>query len=249
MTTNWHEAEFIGQKEETKGTNRFWLKVLSDNPVPYEAGQFFTFDLPTGEKRADRWRSYSIANRYDESKLIELCISYKKNGLASEFFFNEVNKGDKLKLKGPEGVFTLPQDLTKPIFMLCTGTGIVPFRAMLQEIEKKQLQVSNLHLIFGTRKEKDILFYEELQDFAHFIDGLKISICLSRESKLPKKKYKNITFFEGYIHPVYLKDNMAKDSNALFMICGWSKMIDEAVVHLIKDLGVDRRQIKMELFG
>lgn len=50
MPTIWHEAELIGQKEEAKGTNRFWFRILEDTPLHYEAGQFLTFDLPTGDK-------------------------------------------------------------------------------------------------------------------------------------------------------------------------------------------------------
>ncbi|MEP7196787.1 MAG: FAD-dependent oxidoreductase [Saprospiraceae bacterium] len=247
MTAIWHQAELIGQRQETQGTNRFWFKILSDDIIEYAAGQFFTFDLPLGEKRIERWRSYSIANYCDRSNIFELCISYKKNGLASNYFFEEINKGDRIKFKGPEGTFIIPNDLNKPIVMLATGTGIVPFRAMLQQINKDKL-AANIHLIFGTRKEKDILYLEELEDFAHFIDGLKISICLSRETKLPKST-NNISYHQGYIHPIYLQEKKAIVKDTVFMICGWTTMIDEALANLVNTMKVDRKQIKFELFG
>ncbi|NOT37847.1 MAG: FAD-dependent oxidoreductase [Saprospiraceae bacterium] len=246
--TQWYDAELIGSREETKGTNRFWFKILHDKPLDYQAGQFFTFDLPTGEKRLDRWRSYTIANTFDNSNIIELIISYKKNGLASEYFFNEINKGDKIKFKGPEGTFVLPDAKDHSIIMLATGTGLAPFRAMLQKIDKEKLHYNSLHLIFGTRKEKDILYYEELEDFAHFIENLHIDICLSRENKLPKNT-KNMHFHSGYIHPIYLNLDKKKINNSTFMICGWNTMLDEAVANLITKMNVDKKKIKLEMFG
>lgn len=248
MLTNWHEAELIGQKQETKGTNRFWFRVTSSEIIEYLAGQFYTFDLPIGEKRAERWRSYSIANYCDRSNIFELCISYKKNGLASEYFFNEVNKGDIIKFKGPEGTFILSKEVANPLVMLATGTGIVPFRCILQQIEKEKISVPNLHLIYGVRKESDILYFEELEDYSHFLEGLKISICLSRESKLPQAR-NNISFHSGYIHPIYLQDEKKRNKDTTFMICGWSGMIDEAVANLINEMKVDRKKIRLELFG
>lgn len=248
MSTIWYEAEFIGQKEEIRGTNRFWFRIDSTSPVEYTAGQFFTFDFPIGSKRTDRWRSYSIANTFDGSNIIELCVSYKKNGIASEYLFNTINKSDRIKFKGPEGNFLLPKDLDKPIIMLATGTGVVPFRCMLQQIEKEKLKVSNLHLIYGTRKEADILYLEELEDFAHFIDDFQISICLSRDIKLPKAR-KNISFHSGYIHPIYLQMDKKNITDRTYMICGWNTMIDESVANLINILKIDRKQIRMELFG
>lgn len=246
--TQWYDVEFIGSREETKGTNRFWFKILHDSPLEYESGQFFTFDLPTGEKRLDRWRSYTISNAFDGSNIIELCISYKKNGLASEYFFNEINKGDKIKFKGPEGTFILPESKDNSLILLATGTGIAPFRAMLQTVDKQKLSYKTIHLIFGTRKAKDILYLEELEDFGHFINNMKIDICLSRETKLPSST-KEIQYHTGYIHPIYQAFDKKKINESTFMICGWTNMIDEALANLLTKMNVDKKKIKLEMFG
>ena len=249
MPTIWHEAELIGQKEEAKGTNRFWFRILEDTPLHYEAGQFLTFDLPTGDKRAQRWRSYSIANNYDGSNIIELCIAYKKDGLASEYFFNTINKGDKIKFKGPEGTFLIPSDLQVPIVMIATGTGIAPFRTMLQKIEKDGMRPSNIHLIFGTRTLKSFLYQEDLEYYNHFIENFKLCVCFSREKKIPKSKISSITYHSGYVHEVYLQDKKINPSKTLFMICGYGSMIDDAVSNLINTLKVPKNLIRIEMFG
>ncbi|MBK6824977.1 MAG: FAD-dependent oxidoreductase [Saprospiraceae bacterium] len=244
----WHEAEFIGQKMESSTTRRFWFKIKSEQVLQYDAGQFFTFDLPLGQKRAERWRSYSIANACDGSNMFELCISYKKNGLASKYFFEDINKGDVLKFKGPDGGFVLPKDNNHSLMMICTGAGVVPFRSMIQDVEKNKLKYKSIHLIFGVRKEKDILYYEEIIDWCKYLENFKASICLSRETKLPTNT-DNLTFYNGYVHPVYLNEKYQSPKDNLFMICGWTEIIDETVLHLLNELKVDRTQIKYELFG
>jgi len=244
----WHEAEFIGQKAESLTTRKFWFKLKSEEPIPYSAGQFFIFDLPLGPKRADRWRSYTVANAYDGSNLIELCISYKKGGLASEYFFETINKGEIVKCKGPDGAFTLPDSSHQNLVFICTGTGIAPFRAMLQHIEKSKLEYPSIHLVFGCRKEKDLLYFEEIEDWAGYIPNFKASICLSRETKLPSPQ-KNIQYHQGYIHQAYMNSSNIPKGETVYMICGWNQIIDEVVVHLIQELKIDRKQIRFELFG
>lgn len=244
---NWYEAELIGQKAESPTVRRFWFKLKTEEPLPYQAGQFLTFDLPTGEKRKDRWRSYSIANDFDGSNLIELCISYLKGGLASEYFFETINKGDLVKCKGPEGAFTLPDARDQALVLICTGTGIVPFRAMMQDLEKNGNLPPAIHLIFGARKTKDILYHEEIMDWASYVPGFKASICLSRETKIPGN-LKNLEYLSGYVHQAYLH-SPAPTANTLFMICGWTQVIDEVVANLVTKMGVGRSQIRFELFG
>ncbi|HRI01328.1 MAG TPA: FAD-dependent oxidoreductase [Saprospiraceae bacterium] len=248
MAVSWYDAELIGQKVEATGINRFWFQIKSDVPLSYDPGQFFTLDLPIGEKRIDRWRSYTIANQFDGSNIVEFIISYKKNGLASEYFFNEINKGDTVKLKGPEGTFVLPKAKDQRIVMLAAGTGIAPFRAMLQELSSQGHSYPSIDLYFGTKTEKTILYLEELEDWAHFVERLTIHVCFSRESKIPKTKSK-LNYHLGYIHPVYLSQQKAASKNTQYLICGWSAMIDESVAHLMNTMKVSREQIRYELFG
>jgi NAD(P)H-flavin reductase len=62
-------------------------------------GQFITFDLPIGEKRLQRWKSYSIANFITDGK-IELCVGKLEGGLGSTYLCETVQIGDTLKFKG-----------------------------------------------------------------------------------------------------------------------------------------------------
>ncbi|HEX5625813.1 MAG TPA: FAD-dependent oxidoreductase [Saprospiraceae bacterium] len=248
----WYPLQLKEIIRETPGTSRFFFELESDDVLSYAPGQFLTCDLPIGEKRAQRWRSYSIANRSNPENEIEFCISNKNGGLASSYFFNQIAIGDRFKVKGPEGSFVLPEEESIRLFMICTGTGMAPFRAMLQEIESKQLGYKAVHLIFGTRREEDILYRDEIEGWAETIPGFQADLCLSRMDSIPQGGSGKIRFHQGYVHQAYeavLQENDYPKSSCLFMICGWSAMIDEAVAKLFQDRGFTREQIRYELYG
>lgn len=71
-------------------TKRFILNIESEETFAFKAGQFITLDLPIGEKRLDRWRSYSISSAPSEDNRIELCIVEVEDGRASKYLFHDV---------------------------------------------------------------------------------------------------------------------------------------------------------------
>ena len=248
----WYQLQLISILEESSNTNRYFFNLLSTEPFNFEPGQFLTCDLPIGEKRAQRWRSYSIANADQKNNQIELCISYKAGGLASDYFFNKIKAGDTFNVKGPEGNFILPEDNKLNLFFICTGTGMVPFHSMLQSIEPSNIRYNSIHLIYGTRKTEDIIYQEDMQQWCTHLANFNCHICLSRESVVPESKLENQTYHTGYVHDVYqqiLKESRFPVQQNYFMICGWSEMIDQATEKLFLELKFTRDQIKFELYG
>jgi CDP-4-dehydro-6-deoxyglucose reductase len=51
----------------------------------------------------------------------------------------------------------------------------------------------------------------------------------------------------GYVHPIY-EDFCAEKQPALFFLCGWKGMIDEAK-RRIMEMGYDRKAIHVEIYG
>src|ERR1700730_12992217 len=120
----WRKAIITKIEDEASNTKRFWLKVPELEQFDFEAGQFITFDLPIHEKPNKRVRSYSIASWPDGTNVIELVIVLLEDGAGTHYLFNEVSVGSELTLRGPQGVFVLPEKIEKDLFFICTGTGI-----------------------------------------------------------------------------------------------------------------------------
>lgn len=238
MPVTWYDTKITKIEEMAPNVRRFWL----ENPgISYTAGQFITLDLPIGDKRLQRWRSYSIADASNAGTDIELCIAKSGEGAGTRFLFDETAEGSSLKWKGPDGAFVLPENLDQDLVFICTGTGIAPFRSMLREIKDKNLAHQNIHLIFGTRTEKDILYREEMEALARELPGFRYDIALSRQP--------DWAGYKGYVHQIYQEHYNTVRPDVTFMICGWSQMIDEAVANLLVEMGYDRRQVKYELYG
>lgn len=248
----WYPLQLKQIIKDTLTTWRFVFDLQSEDVFNYSAGQFLTCDLPTGEKRAQRWRSYSIANANQKNNEIEFCISYKKDGLASEYFFNQIKIGDTFRCKGPEGSFILPAQQVSHLFMICTGTGLAPFRPMLQEMLRTDHNFQSIHLIFGTRKQDDIIYRDDITIWNEQIKKFQSHICLSREPASNDPYPNKSRYYQGYVHEVYkqiLNTESYPVSSCLFMLCGWSEMIDQAVFTLFSKLGFSREQIRFELYG
>jgi CDP-4-dehydro-6-deoxyglucose reductase len=241
----WRKALVTRIENETYNTRRFWIQVPELGSFDFTPGQFVTLDLPIHEKPAKRWRSYSIASWPDGSNVFELLIVLLDDGAGTKYLFNEVQVGSELTIRGPQGVFTLPDSLEKDLYFVCTGTGIAPFRSMVHHIHRNKIPHPNIHLIFGTRTQKDLLYVDELKQLEAEMDGFHFFPTLSREQW---------NGHHGYVHTIY-EDLVREKKNdndtpppANFYLCGWKAMVNEAKER-IQGLGYERKAIHQELYG
>jgi len=235
----WRTGKVIRTEDETQSTRRFWIEVPDTPAFDFTPGQFVTLDLPIHEKVNKRWRSYSIASWPDKSNVFELVVVLLPGGVGSTYLFNEVRTGSEVHFRGPQGVFVLKDtDLEKDIFLICTGTGIAPFRSMAHHIKNHNIPHKNIYLIFGSRTRNDLLYYDELTQLQNDLPGFQYIATLSREEWEGKR---------GYVHTIY-EELCAYKPPAAFFLCGWKNMIDEAKQRIVA-LGYDKKSIHQELYG
>ncbi|MGN6531272.1 MAG: ferredoxin--NADP reductase [Ginsengibacter sp.] len=244
----WRIGTVIRIEDETYNTKRYFIQVNELDSFDFKAGQFVTLDLPIHEQKNKRWRSYSIASWPDATNVYELLIVLLEGGAGTTYLFNEVKVGSQLIFRGPQGVFVLPENIEKDIFFICTGTGIAPFRSMLNFIKLHNVSHQNLYLIYGCRTQKDLLYFDEMKALENELEHFYFIPTLSRE---------NWDGRTGYVHNLYeeiCKTNNAACENpedfkpASFYLCGWKFMIDDARKK-IAELGYDKKAIHFELYG
>lgn len=243
MLLEWSEAIVTKIIDETANTKRFFFAVHSVSEFNFKPGQFVTLDLPIHEKRNKRWRSYSIASAPAGDNCFELVIVLLEGGLGTSYLFEKVNVGDTLLFRGPQGVFTLPPAIHSDLYLICTGTGVAPFRSMIHHIQKEAIPHHQIHLIFGCRKYTDCLYGHELKQFENTLSNFHYHPSFSRETNLVEGAHL------GYVHPIYKKLLAeAKNTSANFYICGWKEMVDETRTTLAA-LGIPKENIHFELYG
>lgn len=252
MVQPWQTGKVIRIENETAQTRRFWIQLPDMESFDFKPGQFVTLDLPIHEKPNKRWRSYSIASWPDGTNVLELVIVLLEGGLGTNYLFNHVVVGSELTLRGPQGVFTLPENIDRDLFFICTGTGIAPFRSMAHHLLNHAIPHRDIYLLFGCRTFGDCLYGPELRELSQRMPNFHYIPTFSREKEVSGDQLVRT----GYVHAIYEeicqgKKAMAASAelqSAAFYLCGWKNMIDEAKQR-IQALGYERKAIHQELYG
>jgi NAD(P)H-flavin reductase len=222
------KARIVDILDESTSVKRFFLEIGEVKEFIFQPGQFITLSLPDGIER-----SYSIASSPNKSNLIELCIVLNPQGKATPYFW-QLQCGDFLSFRGPLGNFVLNNLAPCDYAFICTGTGVAPFRPMLQSLMNEGSE-RNLYLIFGARREADLLYRREFEEWQQNHERFYYLPVLSREKWEGRR---------GYVHGVY-EELFADKRDARFYVCGWKNMCNEARSRL-KQFGYNRRQYFFE---
>jgi ferredoxin-NADP reductase len=254
MLQPWVQAFITKVLDETASTKRFFFQIPSMERFDFEPGQFVTLDLPIHEQKNKRWRSYSIASAPNGTNEFELVIVKMEGGSGTSWLWQNGHVGSEITLRGPMGKFVLPEIIDRDLYLICTGTGIAPFRSMVHHIRANHIHHKNIYLIFGTRVIPDLLYPGEMQGLHEEMETFEYLPVCSRE---PADNPQGIR--TGYVHGVYESVIMSKPFQpqeegpdlpppAYFFLCGWKNMIDEARQRLAS-LGYDKKSIHFELYG
>lgn len=233
----WRKAKVIRIEEYNPATKRFWIQVPELEKFDFVPGQFITLDLPIHDEPARRWRNYSIASWPDGTNVFELVIILLPGGAGTTYLFNEIKVGSEITVRGAQGIFVLPPQLDKDIFLICTGTGLAPFRGMINYIHLHNIPFKNIYLIFGCRKKENLLYYDELKQLQEKTPGFHYIPTLSRENWEDR---------QGYVHPVY-EELCRQKQPAHFFLCGWQNMMEDAKKKIV-EMGYDTKTIHQEFF-
>ncbi len=238
MAYQYHECEVINIIGAAPGVKRFIIKYPESYKLEFKAGQFIMLDLPIDSKYTNR--SYSIASACNNENWLELLIVLNPKGLGTPHLFDNIGIGSIVKASSPLGKFTLIDPIETDVCFICTGTGVAPFRAMIQEIFQNNKPFKTITLIMGSRKAEDLSYRDEFEKLAAENENFHYYPVLSREDSETWKGFK------GYVHDVYLQ-YFNIPSNTIFYLCGWSAMLKEAREKL-QTLVHDKKQIKFESY-
>jgi len=208
----------------------YLYRLELEQPLRFQAGQFVNLKVPGAKPRGER--SYSIYSDPQNDQQIELCIKLFEGGAASEYL-RASKEGDTLQIRGPFGVFTLPQT-PDPVHFIATATGLAPFRSMLMECARLG-DARSFRMCFGVRSQADLFAAEDLAYFAEKLD-FSYKICLSA----PADDWDG---FHGRVSAAIAE--APKEGH--WYLCGNGNMVEEVRGYL-KGCGMDRKQIHVEKY-
>jgi ferredoxin--NADP+ reductase len=231
----------------------------------YVEGQSLSV-IPPGidsKGKSHKPRLYSIAStRYGDlldGQTVSLCVRRaeytdpvtgvtdpSKAGVCSNFLCN-TQAGDAVQVAGPVGkTMLLPEDPSKDIIMVATGTGIAPFRGFLHRLFMENTVARHMFsgrawLILGVPVTGGLLYAQEIAAMqSNAVPGsLEVSFAISREMK-------NSSGGKLYVQDVLAEraEELFRrlDSGAVIYFCGLKGMMPgilEALDNVAKQRGLD----------
>ena len=214
----------------TPGVRELTLQPDGDTLIDFRPGQWLSFTLPIGDKGA-LVRAYSLGNAPRGDGTLTITFDLVGGGIGSEYLWN-VEPGETLSFTGPMGNFTLP-DGDAPLLFLARYTGIVPFRAMLQALERGDAQSRTVHLVYGIPNESEILYHDELKVMAAnhaWFDYHPIIATLGDERTV-------------------LERHAADWMPCTPMVCGVREFTAPTRAYLMEKFGLERRDVILENYN
>ncbi|MGD9545434.1 MAG: 2Fe-2S iron-sulfur cluster-binding protein [Methylocystis sp.] len=144
----------------------------------FTAGQFVELTLPDGSTK----RSYSIANAPNWDGTLELFISLQPNGAFSNYLRDRAAIGDTLRVRGPQGQFTLDDASAAPRWFVVGGTGLAPALSMLRQMAELADQ-RPCRLFFGVNKAEDLFALDALEALQAALSQLVVTLCVWKPEK------------------------------------------------------------------
>ncbi len=173
-------------------------------PFPFLEGQSVGV-VPPGrgaDGKAHAMRLYSVASARDGERpnTNNLAITVKRvlgppgiagegacfRGVASNWLC-DLRQGDTIDVMGPFGAtFLMPDDPDADLLMVCTGTGVSPFRGFThRRLRSAPNARGRLHLFFGARSPRELPYFGRLQTYRR--SQLDYDLAYSRVSGAAKE--------------------------------------------------------------
>jgi len=198
-------------------------------------------------------RAYSMANYPEEEGIIMLNVRiatpppgrlHLPAGKMSSFIFS-LKAGDKVTISGPFGEFFAKETENEMVF-IGGGAGMAPMRSHIFDQLKRLNSKRKMSFWYGARSKREMFYEDDYNGLAAENDNFDWHVALSDPQ--PEDNWDGMT---GFIHNVlyenYLKDHEAPEDCEFYM-CG-PPMMNAAVIHMLKNLGVEDENIMLDDFG
>jgi Na+-transporting NADH:ubiquinone oxidoreductase subunit F len=198
-------------------------------------------------------RAYSMANYPEERGIIMLNIRVASPpprmpdvppGVMSSFLFG-LKPGDEVTISGPYGEFFAKETDAEMIF-IGGGAGMAPMRSHIFDQFRRLHSKRQVSFWYGARSLREAFYIEDFDAIASENENFEWHLALSEP--LEEDAW---TGHVGFIHQV-LYDNFLKDHPAPedceYYICG-PPMMNDAVIQMLTDLGVEPENILFDDFG
>src|SRR5690554_557450 len=231
--------------KETKDTVVISFEIPDNQKEKFKFKQGQHLTLRKQINGQDIRRNYSLCTSPFDNQW-KVAVKTIRQGVFSNYAFNELKKGDTLEVMVPHGEFTVDVDVeaSNNYIAFAAGSGITPLMSIIKTHLHEEPN-STFKLFYLNRTVKSIIFKEEIEQLKNeFFDRFQVFYFLTKEQR-------DIPFLNGRFDEeklaILTKNFIDVPDTAHAFICGPQDMI-----FLIRDelqkAGMSKEKIHYELF-
>lgn len=218
--------------EETHDARSVVFEIPEDQAerFSYDPGQFLTLRIPS-DRTGSVARCYSLSSSPHTDGTLKVTAKRTADGYGSNWLCDNVETGMTIEVLPPAGLF-VPKSLDDDFLLFAAGSGVTPVMAILKSALSQG--DGKVVLVYANRDDKSVIFAAELRELAaQYPHRLRVIHWLESVQGLPSRAQ-----LEELARPFI-------DYQAF--ICGPGPFMDVST-HALRELGMDRHQIHIELF-
>jgi len=235
------------------------LQLPANDTLRYHAGQYVEFILRDGARR-----SYSMANAplsrteplsatppappaatagaaAPPAPGIELHIRHMPGGKFTDHVFGAMKEKEILRIEGPYGSFFLREDSDKPMVLLASGTGFAPLKAVIEQLQFKNI-ARPATLYWGGRRPSDLYMDDWVRARLAEMPNLRYVPVVS--NAMPEDNWTGRT---GFVHRAVLEDLPDLSGHQVYA-CGAPIVVDSARADYIAQAGLPPEEFFADAF-
>src|SRR5579864_4036551 len=244
MSTAAVSPSFMSKLKDRKEVAERTIAFRFEKPSgwTFKAGQFIDMTLlaPPETDSEGNTRGFSIASGPHEETLM---VTTRMRDTAFKRMLKIMPIGAAVKIEGPFGDLTLPNNASRAIVFLAGGIGITPFRSMLVRAAEEKLP-HRIFLFYSNRRPEDAPFLEELQGLEKENPNYKLIASMTEMEKSHRPWHGQTGQITAGMLAKYLKDTVSP----IYYIAGPPEMV-KGLHAVVNETGVDDDDIRTEDFA
>lgn len=189
------------------------LEIPALDTLDYRPGQHLNVLMPDGSTR-----SFSMASK-PQGNHVDFHIRRIESGRFTDLGLSQLKTGDTLDVEMPLGSFHYRAQDYRPLLMVATGTGLAPFKAML-EAQMDDPDCPPVSLYWGARTIGDIYLHDQIRTWGERLYEFNYVPVLSRADADWDGR-------RGYVQDAVTADLDDLSEHAIYL-CGSPEMIFSA---------------------
>lgn len=243
MASTAFTAKLLARRNLAKDVYEVTFELVNPPELIYDAGNFLTVKVADGIT-PPVMRAYTFASSGFEKNIFKLCFKVFRDASGKagrgSGYLSTLPLGESAEFFGPagEGDFATDVNAKNPLWLLATGTGVAPFKALAEKLTHAKSE-RKIHLILGVSLLEDKFYEEDFAALQKENPNFTFQVCVSRPPE-------NYTGCSGRIPAVLERLEISREAE--FKICGSVESAKGTKTKLL-ELGFLEEQIDSSGFG